>query len=109
MTLSLNYAPSFSDRRNVDDAPRLWLIANMLRRQVFPREPEQPLEAADMPKLFPGSSSTAGRSIAWDFEHHVHDTAGLEVYGVCETNSSLPAPQTFASTAPCSTTGPTSC
>ena len=34
MTLSLTYAPSFSDRRNADDAPRFWLVANMLRRQV---------------------------------------------------------------------------
>ena len=90
MILSLNYAPSFSDRRNGDDAPRFWLVANMLRRQVFPREPEQPLEASDMPKLFPGIVIN-GRAveIAWDFQHHVHDTAGLEVYGVCETDVEL--------------------
>ena len=30
MTLSLTCAPSFSDRRNSDDAPRFWLVANML-------------------------------------------------------------------------------
>lgn len=91
MTLSLNYCASFSDRRNADDAPRFWLVANMLRRQVFPREPEQPLEASDMPKLFPRIAVNGqGIEIAWDIQHKVHDAEGLEVYGVCETDQELP-------------------
>ncbi|MCA3573279.1 MAG: hypothetical protein IOC86_05130, partial [Aestuariivirga sp.] len=90
MTLSLTYAPSFSDRRNADDAPRFWLIANMLRRQVFPQEPEQPLEASDMPRLFPGIVVNGQVvELAWDFQHKVHDAAGVEVYGVCATDGEL--------------------
>ena len=91
MTLSLNYPASFPDRRNADDAPRFWLIANMLRRQVFPQEPDQPLEASDMPKLFP-AVIVNGKAIdiAWDFQHQVHDAGGLEVYGVCETDPEVP-------------------
>jgi hypothetical protein len=91
MTLSLNYPASFPDRRNSDDAPRFWLIANMLRRQVFPQEPDQPLEASDMPKLLPGIVVNGKAiEIAWDFQHQVHDAGGLEVYGVCETDPEVP-------------------
>ena len=90
MSLSLNYAPSFPDRRNADDAPRFWLVANMLRRQVFPQEPEQPLQATDMPKLFPRMLINGQAiEIAWDLQNRIHDAAGQEVYGVCEMEPEL--------------------
>lgn len=90
MTASLNYPVSDVQGRRADDAPRFWLIANMLRRQVFPQEPEQPLEASDLPKLFPRLIINGQAiQVEWDFQHHVHDAAGQEVYGVCEMEPEL--------------------
>ena len=71
-------------------ATKIWALANSLRKQAFPADPEQPLEAADLVRLFP-RLAVNGRviDIAWDLEHRVHDADGREVYGVCELDCEM--------------------
>ena len=71
-------------------ATKIWALANSLRKQAFPVDPERPVEAADIVRLFP-RLSVNGRviDIAWDVEHRVHDADGREVYGVCEIDCEM--------------------
>lgn len=95
MPISIDYPHDARTRSPLAlSAAAVRAIAARVRRQVLDREATDgagPIEATGLVRASRAMVINGlALTVAWDFDHPVHDEAGHEVLGVCETDPDMP-------------------